>query len=136
LGFEPTGAGRTSNAVLHGHAIKPYQFSANSGNEALFDESLTSEEILFNSREATGSVTIESPSLQEIDYFTRASQRNHGNQTIQQGQTPGNICKFEAPRVQIAKPSYTALDNGNIGLEISTKYLPVNGQDEYEFIFE
>lgn len=136
LNYQPTGPGRTSNAILHGQAIKPYSWSVNTGNEPVYDESLVDSQILFNGREPTGSITCEALPLDTINYFERASNRQHGEMSIQQGQAAGNICKLVAPRVQIGKPTYSNLDNGNIGYDIATRLLVNNGNDEYEFIFE
>lgn len=136
LGFQPTGPGRSSDCELHGHSVRAYSLTLATGNEPIYDESLTDSQIVFNSRAPSGQIQIEAPLLNQINYFARASNRQHGNLTIQHGQTAGNIFRLLCPNVQVKKPSYTALDNGNIGYDIDLLPLPVNGNDEYEFIFE
>lgn len=136
LGFVPTGPGRTSDVQLHGQAVRPYSLSGTSGNDPIYDESLVDAQIVFDSRDASGKIQIEAPTLNVINYFTRASNRQHGNLTIQHGQIAGNIVKWAAPKVQVKKPVYTKLDNGNVGYDIDLKLLPDAGNDEYEFTFE
>ena len=136
LKFQPTGPGRTGGTTLHGHKIRPYSLTGSSGNEPIYDESLEDAQIVFNDRDASGKIQFEAPSLDEINFFERASNRQHGPLHIQHGQTAGNIFKLNAPNVQLKKPQYTKLDSGNVGFDIDIKYLPLNGNDEYEFVFE
>lgn len=136
LNFQPTGPGRTSGCTLHGYAVRAYSLTAGTGNEPIYDESLTDSQIVFDSRDAKGKIQIETPTLDQINYYTRASQRQHGPLVIQHGQTAGNIVKFASPRVQVSKPQYTKLDNGNVGSDIDLKFLPDAGNDEFELIFE
>lgn len=136
LNFQPTGPGRSSDCELHGQAVRPYSVTMSTGNEPVYDESLVDSQIIFNERSPSGKVQIEAPTLDEINYFARASNREHGNFTIQHGQTAGNIAKLVCPNVQIKKPTYTSLDTGNVGYDIDFMPLPVNGNDEYELVFE
>lgn len=136
LGFQPTGPGRTSDCLLHGQAVRPYSLSMSTGNDPVYDESLVDSQILFNDRKATAKIQIEAPTLDVINFFTRASERQHGPLSIQHGQTAGQIIKLNCPNVQVKKPAYTKLDNGNVGYDIDMMPLPDAGNDEYELIFE
>lgn len=136
LGFQPTGPGRTTNPTLHGQQVRAYSLSMSSGNDPIYDESLGDSQIVFNSRAANGKIQIEAPTLDEINFFTRASTRQHGALSIQHGQTAGNIAKLACPNVQVKKPVYAKLDNGNVGYDIDLMLLPDEGNDEYSFIFE
>ena len=136
LKYQPTGPGRTSNVTLHGQTVRPYSLNMALGNEPIYDESLVDAQIIFNERSPSGKMQIEAPTLDVINFFTRASNRKHGPLALQHGQTAGNIFKLAAPRVQVKKPVYTKLDTGNVGYDIDYMPLPVNGNDEYELIFE
>lgn len=136
LGFQPTGPGRTSNCTLHGASVRPYSLSVSTGNEPIFDLSLVDQQIIFNERNATGKIQIEAPTLDVINFFTRASERQHGALTIQHGQTAGNIMEVECPNVQVKKPAYTKLDTGNVGYDIDLTLLPQDGNDEISLVFK
>lgn len=135
LNFVPTGPGRTSAASLHGIDVRPYSLSINPGNEPIYDESLIDAQIIYGSRSASGKIQIEAPSLDEINYFTRASNRQHGALSITHGANAGNIVSATCPRVQIKKPAYTKLDNGNVGYDIDLVPLPDTGNDEFSLIY-
>lgn len=136
LGFLPTGPGRTSAFTLHGEALRPYSLTLSSGNDPIYDESLVDAQIVFNSRSASGKVQIEAPDADVVNFFERASLRQHGPLDIQHGQAAGNIVRVPCPNVQVKKPQYANLDNGNIGLDIDLMLLPDNGNDEFSLVFE
>ncbi|GAB3021729.1 hypothetical protein [Bowmanella dokdonensis] len=133
--FKPTGPGRTSNCSLHGQAVRPYSLSLSTGNEPLYDESLVDSQIVFSDRNASGKIQIEAPTLDQINFFSRASNRQHGPLTIQHGQTAGETATINCLNVQIKKPQYVKLDNGNVGHDIDLKLLPDAGNDEIELVF-
>lgn len=135
LHFVPTGPGRTTNASLHGQSVKPYSLSLNPGNEPIYDESLTSAEILFAGRDGSGKIQIEAPTLDVINFFERSSKRTHGSLSISHGPA-GSRATLACPHVQVKKPVYTKLDNGNVGYDMDFKLLPLLGNDEFSLMFD
>ncbi len=135
LGFVPTGPGRTSAVTLHGQAVRPYSLSLNPGNEAVYDQSLVDETIIYSDRDGSGKIQIEAPTLDVINFFARHSNRQHGILAVTHGAVAGNICTINCPRVQVLKPSYTNLDNNNVGYDIDLKLLPDAGNDEISLLF-
>ncbi|GEA12681.1 hypothetical protein [Alteromonas sp. KUL49] len=135
LNFVPTGPGRTTNASLHGQSVKPFSLSLNPGNEPVYDESLTTAEILFSGRNGSGKGQIEAPTLDVINFFERASDRSHGPLSISHGPV-GSRATVACPNVQIKKPVYTKLDSGNVGYDIDFVLLPNAGNDEFSLMFD
>ncbi|PRO74937.1 hypothetical protein C6Y40_03850 [Alteromonas alba] len=135
LGFVPTGPGRTSAVTLYGETVRPYSLNLNPGNEAVYDQSLVDETIIYSDRDGSGQIQIEAPTLDTINFFARHSNRQHGPLAITHGATAGNICTISCPRVQVQKPSYTNLDNNNVGYDIDLKLLPDAGNDEISLLF-
>lgn len=136
LNYRTTGPGRTLNFSFHGVAMRPYSLNLNTGNEPIYDQSLVDAQVLFNERKASSKMQIEALPLDVINLYQTNSTRTHGPLSIQHRTEPGHIFKMNCPLVQNKKPAYVKLNTGNTGYDVDLMPLPVNGNDEYEFIFE
>jgi hypothetical protein len=137
LKYNPTGKANTLPLSLFGANLKCYSFSAALGEEAIYDDSLDDEEIIFGDRNATAKCQIEAPTTDVLNLFAKSSDAERGVLLFTHGKTPGDIFKLSAPSVQLPKkPTYQKLDNKKYGHDLELSLLPENGQDDIEIVYE
>jgi len=125
-----TGPGTTSGFTLNGYAANPYALTLDVGQSVKYIQTLQSETVDINDREASGSVRIEAPEIGTKDYFADIKNRVTGALSIQHGQTAGSICKIDCPKVQAKNPKYGDYE-GNTSLDMDLVLIPTSaGNDE------
>lgn len=130
-------AGNTSGFQLLGYSGCLQSVSFDIGNTLIYRELVgCSKEVLLTDRAATGSATIEAPTIAQKDYFTAAQGDGVlGNLLFQHGQTAGNIVNFASTRVDIGDVSYADQDGIHM-LTIPYTCVPSTaGNDEFSLIY-
>ena len=96
---------------------------------------ITSEDLVngktnqITDRQGTGSVTIDAPAVNDINYIEKASQGSTGTLEFTHGTASGNIIQIICPNVQISPPSYGD-QNGVATLSTNLNLLPNMRDDE------
>ena len=84
-------------------------------------------------RVSTAQLTIEAPTLAELDLEALAEARTGGDLILQHGATAGQKILFAAPSWQLAFPTDEE-SSGDYMLDLSGKLLPVTGDDEWSIV--
>ena len=128
--------GNTSSFALLSYAGALQSLSFDIGNSIVYRELVGgTKEVLLTDRAASGSVTIEAPTMAQKDYFSAAlSDTSLGNIQVTHGTAAGNICKFSSTKVDIGDVSYGEMDGVNM-LEIPYTLVPSSANDELQFLF-
>jgi len=128
--------GNTSSFALLSYAGALQSLSFDIGNSIVYRELVGgTKEVLLTDRAASGSVTIEAPTMAQKDYFSAAlSDTTLGNIQVTHGTAAGNICKFSSTKVDIGDVSYGEMDGVNM-LEIPYTLVPSSANDELQFLF-
>lgn len=87
------------------------------------------ESIQITDRQATGSAVVEATSLATKDWFAIAAAHTLGAMALQHGTAAGNICKVDAPKVQIGRPTQGA-SQGIANYSLPLMFTPDAGNDE------
>ena len=129
--------GNTSSFQLlsFGGALQSVNF--NLGNELVYQELVGgTKQVLLVDRQATGSVTIQAPTIAQKDFFAAALVDNTlGNLQFTHGTTAGNIVQFTSSKVDIGDVNYGDID-GIASLEIPYTLVPsTSGNDEFSLIY-
>lgn len=122
-----------TTATLHGHAGACESFSFDSGIEIAPRLLINHESIEISDRVASGSIVFETVSLATVDWFAKALAHATDELAIVHGITAGNIVEFNAPKVQIGRPTYGAT-NKIINNSVPLMFLPDAGNDEFEIV--
>ena len=128
--------GNTSSFALLSYAGALQSLNFDIGNSLVYRELVGgTKEVLLTDRAASGSVTIEAPTMAQKDYFSAAlSDTTLGNIQVTHGTAAGNICKFSSTKVDIGDVSYGEMDGVNM-LEIPYTLVPSTANDELQFLF-
>ena len=129
--------GNTSSFQLlsFGGALQSVNFDL--GNELVYQELVGgTKQVLLVDRQATGSVTIQAPTIAQKDFFAAALVDNTlGNLQFTHGTTAGNIVQFTSSKVDIGDVNYGDID-GIASLEIPYTLVPsTSGNDEFSLIY-
>ena len=129
--------GNTSSFQLlsFGGALQSFNFDL--GNELVYQELVGgTKQVLLVDRQATGSVTIQAPTIAQKDFFAAALVDNTlGNLQFTHGTTAGNIVQFISSKVDIGDVNYGDID-GIASLEIPYTLVPsTSGNDEFSLIY-
>ncbi|MGY5789053.1 phage tail tube protein len=89
-----------------------------------------SESIEHVDRQMTGSATMEAVLLATKDWFGISSGHQTGALALQHGLVAGNIVKFDAPAVQIGRPTYGETQK-IVSNTLPLMFTPVAGNDEF-----
>ncbi|MGO7686617.1 phage tail tube protein [Rhizobium ruizarguesonis] len=89
-----------------------------------------SESIEHVDRVMTGSATMEAVLLATKDWFTISKTHQTGALALQHGTVAGNIFKFDAPAVQIGRPTYGETQK-IVNNTLPLMFTPVAGNDEF-----
>ncbi len=119
--------------TLHGHAGPCESFSFDSGIEIAPRLLINAEKIEISDRMASGSVVFETASLATVNWFAKALANETDDMAIVHGVTAGNIVEFNAPKVQVGRPTYGAT-NKIMNNSIPLMFLPNTGNDEFEIV--
>ena len=129
--------GNTSGFQLLSYSGCLQAVSFDIGNSLIYRELVgCTKEVLLTDRAATGSVTIQAPTIAQKDYFTAAlSDGTLGNLLFQHGQTAGNIVDFASTRVDIGDVTYSDQDGVHM-LTIPYTCVPSTaGNDEFSLVY-
>ena len=128
--------GNTTSFQLLSFAGALQSLNFDIGNSIVYRELVGgTKEVLLTDRAANGSVTIEAPTLAQIDYFTAAlSDTALGNLTVTHGTTAGNICRLSSTKVDIGDVSYGEMD-GVTMLEIPYTLVRSSANDELSIVY-
>ncbi len=129
--------GNTSGFQLLSYSGCLQSVSFDVGNSLIYRELVgCTKQVLLTDRAATGSVTIEAPTIAQKDYFTAAlSDGTLGNLLFQHGQTAGNIVDFASTRVDIGDVTYSDQDGVHM-LTIPYTCVPSTaGNDEFSLVY-
>lgn len=124
----------TTGFSLHGYSAVMSEMSFDQSG-SIVHRSLVggSEQVLITDREPQGSITIEATSVATKDWWTIAKNATLGALDITHGTVAGSKCRFQAPNVQITKPSYADMDNIQM-LQMGMNMIPSAGNDEYSIV--
>ena len=89
-------------------------------------------EVLITDRAPTGSITLDAPTLSDLNLIKNAKDNASGAFSLQHGTADGAIIELAAPKVQATEPSYGEAD-GVLQLQLSLAFLPnaTAGNDEF-----
>ena len=129
--------GNTSSFQLlsFGGALQSVNFDL--GNELVYQELVGgTKQVLLVDRQATGSVTIQAPTIAQKDFFAAALvDTTLGNLQFTHGTAAGNIVQFTSSKVDIGDVNYGDID-GIASLEIPYTLVPsTTGNDEFSLIY-
>ena len=126
--------GNTTAFQLMGNSAALESWSLELNNEIVHRNLVGgTEEVLITDRKPAGSCTIEAPALGSFNYWTKATAEATGTNTLQHGQTAGNIVTISAPYTDIQAPTYGDSD-GIVTLEIPFACTPSSGNDELSIV--
>lgn len=96
-------------------------------------EKVNLRKVRHSARSATGSLTIQSPSVAERNFWDEVakSQARLPLEVIH-GTERGRVFILEAPRAELRGPSESAGDDGVANLQMDLRLLPVGGDDEFK----
>lgn len=129
--------GNTTSFQLLSYAGALSSVSFDLGNELIYQELVGgTKQVLLVDRMASGSVTIEQPTIAQKDFFAAALvDSSLGNLQFTHGTTAGNIIQFTSSKVDIGDVNYGDID-GISSLEIPYTLVPsTSGNDEFALIY-
>tara|TARA_Y100001937_G_scaffold113622_1_gene162503 strand:- start:347 stop:1282 length:936 start_codon:yes stop_codon:yes gene_type:complete len=129
--------GNTSSFQLLSFAGALQTISFDLGNELVYQELVGgTKQVLLVDRQASGSVTIQAPTISQKDFFAAALvDSSLGNLQFTHGTTAGNIVQFTSSKVDIGDINYGDID-GIASLEIPYTLVPSTaGNDEVSLIY-
>ena len=128
--------GNTTNFQLYSFAGALQSLTLDVGNTLIYRELVGgTKEVLLTDRAATGSVTMEAPTLAQKDYFSAALiDYTLGNLQVTHGTQAGNIVQFTSTKVDIGDVNYGEAD-GVTMLEIPYTLVPSTSGDEMSLVY-
>jgi hypothetical protein len=114
---------------LHGIAAPMQSCSLDLGNTVSPELLVNLEEIYFEDRQSSGQCVLDAQTLATVDWFGRAKNRTRGVLAIEHGTVAGNIVAFDAPSVEIGRPTQGET-KGKITYTLPIMLVPVDGNDE------
>ena len=129
--------GNTTSFQLLSYAGALQSVSFDLGNELIYQELVGgTKQVLLVDRQASGSVTIQAPTLAQKDFFAAAlTDTSLGNLQFTHGTAAGNIVQFASTKVDIGDVNYGDID-GIASLEIPYTLVPsTSGNDEFTLVY-
>ena len=128
--------GNTSGFSLLSYSGALMSISMDVGNTLVYRELVGgTKEVLITDRASNGSVTIESPTIAQKDYFTAAlTDSSLGNLAFLHGTTAGNKVQLTSSKVDIGDVAYGEAD-GVTMLEIPYTLVPSAANNEVSLVF-
>ena len=129
--------GNTTSLQLLSYSGALSSVSFDLGNELVYQELVGgTKQVLLVDRQASGSVTIEQPTIAQKDFFAALLlDTTLGNLQFTHGTTAGNIIQFTSSKVDIGDVNYGDID-GISSLEIPYTLVPsTSGNDEFALIY-
>lgn len=119
--------------TIHGLPGVAESLSLDLGNTVTPRFLIGSESVIITDRRSTGSATLEARLVADVDWFGKAVSRERGAVVLEHGTVAGNIVEFNAPAVEIGKPSQGDTDN-IINYSLPLSLCPVTGRDELSIV--
>jgi hypothetical protein len=128
----PVSNNNTSFAL---HGINPVlvAMAFDTAGELLHRDVPGEESIQITNRKPGGSVTIDAPDLATKDYFASVEASTTGVLTLTHGTADGNIVEISGPKVQLSSIAH-ANNDGILGYQMNTRFIPDAGNDEYAIV--
>jgi hypothetical protein len=115
---------------LHGAARIAEGITFDLGNQVETRFLIGSESVEIVDRQMTGSAILEMVSLATKNWLATAQAHTTGVLALQHGVTAGNIVAFDAPKVQIGRPTYGETQR-ILNNTLPLMFLPDEGNDEF-----
>lgn len=128
----PVSKTNTPAFTLHGYAAVLEALTINLGNQVVHRDLVNSRSVQIADRQASGSITIETPPIATKDFFAAASASTLGALALTHGTAAGNIAELALPQVQVMNPRYGESD-GISTLMMDLNIVPDAGDDEIAF---
>lgn len=127
----PQTVNKTNTTVfsIHTYNCTAQSFKGDIANQIEGRFLIGQESIESVDRKPRGSALIVSPDLTIKDFFAIARNRSRAAIQVKHGVGAGNIITFDAPAVEIGKPSYSQ-DQGEVMMGFDLGFTPVTGNDE------
>ncbi|WP_321944732.1 phage tail tube protein [Burkholderia cenocepacia] len=115
--------------AMHGYTGPLQALSLDLANSLTWAALIGYEGAEINDRQPTGKITMQLGSVAEKNWWQSVKDATTGALTITQGNVPGNIVQFDAPKVQLTDPSYSDQDK-KVMLDATLTVSPALGNDE------
>ena len=115
--------------ALHGWASIAESIAFELGNQVEPRFLIGDESVRITGRQSTGTAVVEAKSLATKNWFQIAQQHSTGALDVQHGTVAGNIVEFDAPAVQIGRPTQ-GQSQGIANYSLPLMFKPVAGNDE------
>lgn len=131
----PVNAANSSGFALHSYAALMQSLTLNVGNDVTYRNLVSQESVIITDRKATGSVTIEAPTIAQKDYFGITKAVTLGSLALTHGTTAGNKVDIVATNsVQLTSPTYQESD-GITMLQMGINFMPTgSGNNEFSIV--
>lgn len=128
----PVNKANTTLPSLHGYAGAVVSgVSFDMANKVVYRPLINAESVLITDRAPAGNITIEAVNVATKDWWTEAQNAVTGPLSLVHGNVAGNIVQFDAPSVQLTKPSYQDQDGIRM-LQMGLVMVPgSSGNDEF-----
>ncbi|WP_271270219.1 phage tail tube protein [Aliamphritea hakodatensis] len=114
---------------VHGYNAVMESLDIDISNNVVYRNVVGGESVQITDRSPSGSCTIESPDIATKDFHAIIAGHELGAMTFTHGKTPGNVVKFDMPKVQLLQPNIGDSDGiATLGLNLSV--LPDAGDDD------
>lgn len=119
--------------TLHGIPGVAESLSIDLGNTVVPRFLIGSESVLISDRKTVGQAVLEARLIAEANWIGKAVSRERGAMALIHGGAAGNIVAFNAPAVEIGRPTQGDTDGiANYSLPLS--FVPVTGRDELSIV--
>jgi hypothetical protein len=135
---KPVVCNATNTTPFTLHSISPVVASLEidlSNNLVYRDYIGGSKQVLITNREPKGRIEMEAPLMATKNWFTSVLNASTAPLAVTHGLSAGNICKVDAPLVQVVSPTYSESD-GITMLAADLMILPNTGNDELKLTFQ
>jgi hypothetical protein len=120
---------QNTTASLHGYAALLSDFSFDMGNKVVYRSLINGENVVFTDRAASGSITMEQPTMAAKDFFAAVTAGTKGALTLTHGVVAGSKVKIDAPMVQATDVQLSDQDGIQM-IQMPLLMLPNTGNDE------
>lgn len=124
---------QNTRGTIHGWDIVGQALSFDLGNRVTPRFLIGDEAVLISGQSATGNITIDAPSIDDINFFDRAKRRLRGAVTFEHGTEAGNIIEINAPAVEVGEPAPGNSD-GVLTYQMGLDYCVTNGFDDLTIV--
>lgn len=124
-----------TTATLHGYAGNISDFSFTQGAGVAYRNLINGESVIFNGRKATGSITMEEPTMAQKDFETIINNGTKAAFSLTHGAVAGNRIKFTAANTQIISYAESKVD-GIAMIQLGLEFVPLVAGGDYSVVFD